>query len=72
MDDVSQMLAALAGSERRVAMATLIATRGTTPKREGAKMLVGGGGLIQLHLAEHRLGGVNAESGRDRRAKQRR
>lgn len=32
--------------ERRVAMATLVATRGTTPRREGAKMWVGEGGRI--------------------------
>jgi xanthine dehydrogenase accessory factor len=32
--------------ETRVAMATLVATRGTTPKKEGAKMWVGGGGRI--------------------------
>jgi xanthine dehydrogenase accessory factor len=32
--------------ERRVAMVTLVATRGTTPKKEGAKMWVGEGGRI--------------------------
>jgi xanthine dehydrogenase accessory factor len=32
--------------EGRVAMATLVATRGTTPKKEGAKMWVGSGGRI--------------------------
>ncbi len=34
-------LEALRGRERRVAMATLVATKGTTPKKEGAKMWVG-------------------------------
>jgi xanthine dehydrogenase accessory factor len=32
--------------ERRVAMATLVSTKGTTPRREGAKMWVGEGGRI--------------------------
>jgi xanthine dehydrogenase accessory factor len=32
--------------ERRVAMATLVSTKGTTPKKEGAKMWVGEGGRI--------------------------
>lgn len=36
----------LRAAERRVAMATLVATRGTTPKKEGAKMWVGEGGRI--------------------------
>jgi xanthine dehydrogenase accessory factor len=39
-------LAELRRTERRVAMATLVATRGTTPKKEGAKMWVGDGGRI--------------------------
>jgi xanthine dehydrogenase accessory factor len=39
-------LAQLRRSERRVAVATLVATRGTTPKKEGAKMWVGEGGRI--------------------------
>lgn len=33
-------------TERRVAMATLVSTEGTTPKSEGAKMWVGEGGRI--------------------------
>lgn len=32
--------------ERRVVMATLVSTKGTTPRREGAKMWVGEGGRI--------------------------
>ena len=32
--------------ERRVAMTTLVSTKGTTPRREGAKMWVGEGGRI--------------------------
>ena len=39
-------LAELRDSGGRVAMATLVATRGTTPKREGAKMWVGEGGRV--------------------------
>jgi xanthine dehydrogenase accessory factor len=33
-------------SPERVAVATLISTRGTTPRKEGAKMLVGEGGAV--------------------------
>ncbi len=33
-------------STRRVAVATLVNTRGTTPRKEGAKMLVGEGGAV--------------------------
>ncbi|MDQ6830454.1 MAG: XdhC family protein [Gemmatimonadota bacterium] len=36
----------LRGTERRVAMATLVAAKGTTPKKAGAKMWVGDGGRI--------------------------
>jgi xanthine dehydrogenase accessory factor len=46
MDELHRDLEALARSEPRVAMATLVATRGTTPKKEGAKMWVGEGGRI--------------------------
>ena len=46
MDELHRDLEALAQSEQRVAMATLVATRGTTPKKEGAKMWVGEGGRI--------------------------
>ena len=45
-DPVLDQLDELRHSERRVAMATLVATRGTTPKREGAKMWVGEGGRV--------------------------
>jgi xanthine dehydrogenase accessory factor len=41
-----EQLEQLRRCETRVAMATLVATRGTTPKKEGAKMWVGGGGRI--------------------------
>ncbi len=41
-----EQLDALQGAERRVAMATLVSTKGTTPKKEGAKMWVGEGGRI--------------------------
>jgi xanthine dehydrogenase accessory factor len=46
MEDVYPQLVELGRSERRVAMATLVGTRGTTPKKEGAKMWVGGGGRV--------------------------
>lgn len=45
METLSQ-LEAISKHEARVAMATLVATRGTTPKKEGAKMWVGAGGRI--------------------------
>ncbi|HET7584420.1 MAG TPA: XdhC family protein [Gemmatimonadaceae bacterium] len=44
--ELFEQLDALRGRERRAAMATLIATRGTTPRKEGAKMWVGEGGRI--------------------------
>ncbi len=44
--ELFEQLNALRGRERRAAMATLVATRGTTPKKEGAKMWVGEGGRI--------------------------
>ena len=46
MDELFADIERLAGAERRVAMATLVATRGTSPKREGAKMWVGEEGRI--------------------------
>lgn len=46
MEETFQHLDALRGKERRVVMATLVATRGTTPKREGAKMWVGEEGRV--------------------------
>src|SRR5258707_9846082 len=36
----------LGRSARKVAVATLVTTRGTTPRKEGAKMLVGEGGAV--------------------------
>jgi xanthine dehydrogenase accessory factor len=41
VQDVFDQLDRLAASGRRVALATLVDTRGTTPRKEGAKMLVG-------------------------------
>lgn len=41
-----EQLEELRRHERRVAMATLVSTKGTTPRREGAKMWVGEGGRI--------------------------
>jgi xanthine dehydrogenase accessory factor len=46
MDDLFPHLEALRLTERRVAMATLVATKGTTPKKEGAKMWVGEDGRV--------------------------
>ena len=46
MEELFDDIEKLAHSEKRVAMATLVATRGTSPKREGAKMWVGAEGRI--------------------------
>jgi xanthine dehydrogenase accessory factor len=46
IDSVLDQIDELRRGERRVAMATLVATRGTTPKREGAKMWVDEGGHV--------------------------
>lgn len=46
MDEVFDQLETLTKTEKRVAMATLVATRGTSPKKEGAKMWVGERGRI--------------------------
>ena len=46
MDEVFDQLETLRNLEKRVAMATLVATRGTSPKKEGAKMWVGERGRI--------------------------
>jgi xanthine dehydrogenase accessory factor len=46
MDELFTDLEKLAKVEKRVAMATLVGTRGTSPKREGAKMWVGEKGRI--------------------------
>ena len=46
MDEVFDQLETLTKTEKRVAMATLVATRGTSPKKEGAKMWVSERGRI--------------------------
>ena len=46
MEELFTDIEKLAQAEKRVAMATLVATRGTSPKREGAKMWVGEEGRI--------------------------
>ena len=46
MDELFTDLEKLAKVEKRVAMATLVGTRGTSPKREGAKMWIGEEGRI--------------------------
>ncbi|HET8782407.1 MAG TPA: XdhC/CoxI family protein [Pyrinomonadaceae bacterium] len=46
MDELFTDLEKLAKVEKRVAMATLVGTRGTSPKKEGAKMWVGEEGRI--------------------------
>jgi xanthine dehydrogenase accessory factor len=46
MRELFEQFDQLKHAEEKVAMATLVDTRGTTPRKEGAKMLVGGGGRI--------------------------
>ncbi len=46
MRELFEQFDALKRAEGKVAMATLVNTRGTTPRKEGAKMLVGAGGRI--------------------------
>src|SRR5262245_14832277 len=46
MEELFENIERLVKVEQRVAMATLVATRGTSPKREGAKMFVGEEGRI--------------------------
>jgi len=46
MEELFADIEKLAQAEQRVAMATLVATRGTSPKREGAKMWIGAQGRI--------------------------
>ncbi len=46
MEEVFDQIETLAKIEKRAAMATLVATRGTSPKKEGAKMWVGEAGHI--------------------------
>lgn len=46
MEELFDDIEKLAQAEKRVAMATLVATRGTSPKREGAKMWIGEEGRI--------------------------
>src|ERR1700675_5211909 len=50
MSELFDHLDRLKSAEGKVAWATLVNTRGTTPRKEGAKMLVGEGGRM--------LGGV--------------
>ncbi len=46
MSEFFEHLDRLRGAEGKVALATLVNTRGTTPRKEGAKMLVGEGGRV--------------------------
>lgn len=46
MEELFEDIEKLAHAEKHVAMATLVATRGTSPKREGAKMWIGEAGRI--------------------------
>ncbi|HSL50342.1 MAG TPA: XdhC/CoxI family protein [Candidatus Deferrimicrobiaceae bacterium] len=46
MTELSEQLNQLKRNESKVAVATLVNTRGTTPRKEGAKMLVGEGGRV--------------------------
>src|SRR5262245_52138642 len=62
MDEVFDQIAKRGKAEKRVGMATLISTRGTSPKKEGAKMWVSEqgrilgavtiGGCIDAHVIE--------------------
>src|SRR4029079_770854 len=45
-DELFDHLNQLKQNETKVAVATLVNTRGTTPRKEGAKMLVGEGGSV--------------------------
>jgi xanthine dehydrogenase accessory factor len=59
MHELFEQFDRLKNVEGKVALATLVNTRGTTPRKEGAKMLVGAGGQI---LGSVTLGGcVNAQ-----------
>jgi len=46
MTELSEQLNQLKRNESKVTVATLVNTRGTTPRKEGAKMLVGAGGRV--------------------------
>src|SRR6202795_5368936 len=46
MRELFDHLDRLKNAEGKVALATLVNTRGTTPRKEGAKMLVGEGGRV--------------------------
>src|SRR5713226_10114407 len=46
MSELFEHLKRLKRDETRVALATLVNTRGTTPRKEGAQMLVGEGGRV--------------------------
>ncbi|HET7874348.1 MAG TPA: XdhC/CoxI family protein [Methylomirabilota bacterium] len=46
MSELFEHLKQLKDAEAKVAVATLVNTRGTTPRKEGAKMLVGAGGRV--------------------------
>jgi xanthine dehydrogenase accessory factor len=62
MEEVFDQIEKLGKAEKRVAMATLVATRGTSPKKEGAKMWVSEqgrilgsvtiGGCVDAHVIE--------------------
>src|SRR5215467_10230468 len=45
-EELFEHIEKLRSAEPRVAVATLVNTRGTTPRKEGAKMVVGEGGRI--------------------------
>ncbi len=46
MSELFEHIEKLRSAEAKVAVATLVNTRGTTPRKEGAKMLVGEGGRV--------------------------
>lgn len=55
MDDTFRHLERLRNTEPRVAMATLVATHGTTARQEGARLFVGAGGRV---LGSSPIGGT--------------
>src|SRR3977135_1781134 len=60
MSELLEHLDRLRNAEGKVALATLVNTRGTTPRKEGAKMLVGEDGRV---LGSVTIGGCVAAPG---------
>src|SRR2546427_467043 len=58
MSELFEHIEKLKREEAKVAVATLVNTRGTTPRKEGAKMVVGEGGRILGSVTIGGLGGA--------------